>query len=93
LNLRYRLADTLAGSLAKPAEAIDVYRAVLEEEPFETRALDALERLYEQTSRWDELSALLEQRLERADTSAQINPQQRSTSAEPHQRHPGCGPD
>lgn len=73
LELRYRLAETLAGPLDKASDAIDAYRAVLEEEPFEPRALDALEALYERTERWDDLSSLLTQRLDRAETSAQRN--------------------
>ncbi len=73
LALRHQLAEALAGPLAKPREAIESYRALLDEEPFELRALNALERLYEQSERWDDLSSLLEQRLERAENAAERN--------------------
>jgi tetratricopeptide (TPR) repeat protein len=75
LALRLQLAITVEQQLHDPAQAVNVYRALLDEAPNHPDALAALERLYERTERWDELRVLLERRTAAAadaETRAQL---------------------
>jgi tetratricopeptide (TPR) repeat protein len=58
------VADLRAQKLARPADAITAYEAVLEREPHDGRALAALETLYEQLGRDRELARILDGRAE-----------------------------
>ncbi|MBN1656341.1 MAG: tetratricopeptide repeat protein [Deltaproteobacteria bacterium] len=69
LDLRYRIAELHAGPLGQHEKAIEAYRELLEEEPNEKRASRALQAIFEETKRWEELRELLEQSLDRAETS------------------------
>ncbi len=64
--LRLRIADIQQQELGQAADAIATYRGVLEEAPSQPQALNALERLYEQAARWEDLRALLSEQRERA---------------------------
>jgi tetratricopeptide (TPR) repeat protein len=64
LALRHQLAEVYGGPLRRPTDAIEGYRAVLEEEPSDLTAIAALEELYEGESRWDDMQELLERRLD-----------------------------
>jgi golgin subfamily B member 1 len=57
-----RLGDLCENVLEDPAGAIAAWRARLEEDPADDRALGALERLYEKTSAWRELVQTLKAR-------------------------------
>ncbi len=73
LALRHQLAKVHVERLSRPGDAIDAYRGVLDEDPTDIEAMDALERLFEAEARWEELGELLERRLEIArSTSEQI---------------------
>jgi tetratricopeptide (TPR) repeat protein len=69
LALRHQLAEVYGGLLGRPADAIEGYRAVLEEEPSDLTAIAALEELYESEGRWDDMQELLERRLDIATTT------------------------
>jgi len=58
-----RLADLYRGPLGDVATAIATYLDVLEAEPGDASAQDALEQLYEDAERWEDLRELLETRL------------------------------
>jgi tetratricopeptide (TPR) repeat protein len=69
--LRSRIAQTYETDLGDVEQAIAAYRAVLKRAPEHEPSLFALERLYEQGQRWDDLRALLEQKRDRAPTLEQ----------------------
>lgn len=68
-ELRRRIAALYQGPLEQNDKAIETYRQLLDEEPGERRTLDALESLYETGERWEDLSDLLDIRLQQAETS------------------------
>jgi len=61
------LAELLECTLHDPDAAIDVHRERLERDPSDAGALEALERLFEQRSRYEDLIEVLERRAELAD--------------------------
>ncbi|RYE95156.1 MAG: tetratricopeptide repeat protein [Myxococcales bacterium] len=61
-DLWARLGDLCESVLDDPAGAIDAWKARLDEEPGDERALTALERLYERTGAWAALVATLRSR-------------------------------
>jgi tetratricopeptide (TPR) repeat protein len=70
--LLHRLADLYEEVLDRPDLAIEAYKRVLTEEPTQASALDALDRLYRQSNRWEELANLLQVRLDDATDAARI---------------------
>ncbi|MCB9538753.1 MAG: tetratricopeptide repeat protein [Myxococcales bacterium] len=56
----YRIARTYEEQLKDPDETILTYRSVLESNPTDRKALEALDRLYSREGRWGELIDLLE---------------------------------
>ncbi len=68
-SLRRRAADLARGPLNQPENAIDLYLALYDDDPTDREAAEALDALYTQTERWQELSALLERLDDRAETS------------------------
>jgi golgin subfamily B member 1 len=70
-ELSYRIADLYRGPLDKRELAIETYRQILGDDPGQKRAADTLETLYQSAERWQELNDLLEQRLDRAETSGE----------------------
>jgi tetratricopeptide (TPR) repeat protein len=68
LMLRHELASILANRLGRSDEAMEAYRGVLDEDPTDLRAIESLEALYERGGRFQELSDLLERRLDIAKT-------------------------
>ena len=68
-----RLCGLQEGQLGSPADAIDGYRRVLEDDPEDTAALDALIRLYEETEAWSSLIEMLYEKIELTeDAAAQV---------------------
>ncbi len=61
------LAETEDTKLGDQAAAEDAYRAVLELDPENRRALDALERLYTNGQKWEELIGVYQRKLDLAD--------------------------
>jgi tetratricopeptide (TPR) repeat protein len=59
----FRCGALLCGALARPMDAVEVYRQVLLEDPEEARAAQALERIFKQSARWEDLVLLLQDRL------------------------------
>ncbi|MBM4291539.1 MAG: tetratricopeptide repeat protein, partial [Deltaproteobacteria bacterium] len=59
----FRCGALLCGALARPADAVEVYRQVLMEDPEDARAAQALERLFKEAARWEDLVRLLQDRL------------------------------
>ena len=62
--LHLRLGRVLADVLEDPEGAIASYQAVLEQDPRNVEALPALERLYFQAERWDDLYGVYEKLLD-----------------------------
>ena len=56
----YRIARTFEEQLRDPDETILTYRSVLESDPRDRKALEALDRLFSREGRWGELIDLLE---------------------------------
>lgn len=61
-TLYRRIGEVYESVLEAPAKAIGAWRARLSDDPEDMEALSALERLYERTSEWRELVAILEAR-------------------------------
>ena len=59
-----RLGELYGTSLDQSERAVGAWRTLLEEEPGDVAALAALDRLYERLQSWEELAAIIEQRLE-----------------------------
>ncbi len=68
LALRRQLAGLYGGVLNAPERAMDAWRGVLDEEPTDLDAIEALQHLYEHAERWDDLRELLDRRLDIATT-------------------------
>jgi tetratricopeptide (TPR) repeat protein len=69
-ELRGRLADLCEGVLEDPRGAIEAWRARLDDDPADTQALSALDRLYERTQSWRELVEVLRARERMTDDDA-----------------------
>lgn len=63
LPLRLRQGAILTTQLDRPQEAVEAYRAALEIDPSEVRALDALDDLHRRGEQWAELLSVIERRL------------------------------
>jgi tetratricopeptide (TPR) repeat protein len=59
LALRLKTGALLMDRLAAPSRAVEVYKAVLEDNPDHKQALDRLHRLYESQGQWTELAEIL----------------------------------
>lgn len=71
--LQFQIANLLEAMLGEPREAIIVYNEILDSTPENTRALEALDRLYGQEEMWAELADILGRRLGLTeDASAQV---------------------
>jgi tetratricopeptide (TPR) repeat protein len=62
-GLALRLGRILEEEVFDPARAIEKYRAALDLEPTDRGAMGALDRLYEKTGRWAELSEILQEEI------------------------------
>jgi tetratricopeptide (TPR) repeat protein len=62
--MRHKAAAIRRAQLDDEQGAIRLYRANLDDQPDDLSSLDALEQLYVQSERWDEVVRVLEQRLE-----------------------------
>ncbi|MBW2463713.1 MAG: hypothetical protein JRH11_18830, partial [Deltaproteobacteria bacterium] len=71
LAVRHDLASVHLGKREAASDAVDAYRGVLDEDPTDLTAIDALEGLYETEERWEDLAELLERRLDVAQNQAE----------------------
>lgn len=69
VELHRRLAQLWVGALAAPSRAVSHFFAVLEFEPSDAEALDALERIFQNESNYPELKAILLRKI-----AAELNP-------------------
>lgn len=65
-ELLYRICEIWEDVLDRPDQAIETYRRVLEEDPEDHAAIEALIRLYERTGEWELLVQVLREKLEMA---------------------------
>ena len=70
-ELTFRMGIILANQLGKVDAALAMFESILEQEPDNLKALGALERILEQTGRFDELIQVNERRLGLATTPAE----------------------
>lgn len=56
LEIRFKLASLYEEEIKQPDKAIQLYQAILAQDPEQLAALAALDRLYQQLARWQELS-------------------------------------
>ncbi len=66
-ELLFRVGRIQEELLVDPAAAIGTYREVLDDDPRDLRALDALEKLHQAQGQWPELTDVLKRRLELVD--------------------------
>lgn len=69
-TLLVRIAGTQSDKLQDPPRAIESWRGVLDEFGPNVAVLEALERLYEQTERWDDLAEIYDAHLNIAENDA-----------------------
>ena len=67
LGLLHVVAELEEGPLGRPERAIETYRAAIDEEPRDTRSLDALTRLYRVAKQWRDLAELYQRRADAAE--------------------------
>ena len=67
LDLLAEAGEISASTLGAPGQAIEIYEELHNLDPTGNRALDALEPLYEQTARWEELVDVYRQRIDRSE--------------------------
>lgn len=72
LRLRVRLAQLHTDLLNQPNRAIELWQAVLADEPQHPDAPSALEKLYERTERWQDLAAHLQVKMARLADEAEM---------------------
>ncbi|MBK9030356.1 MAG: hypothetical protein IPL61_03295 [Myxococcales bacterium] len=71
-KMLYVLGQVYDRELADVAKAIETYQAILDIDPDETPAIQALDRLYGQAERWYDLLANLERQVELSDMAGEI---------------------
>lgn len=71
-TLLFKQAQVQETELGDAAAAIELYRAVMDVDPEEARAIAALDRLYTAGKRWHDLVELLERRLAAADDRGDV---------------------
>lgn len=67
-ELSYRQAELLAGELGESARAIEVYESIISLS-LDQKAVEALVALYTKAERWDDLTSLLQRRIDERDGS------------------------
>ncbi len=71
--LRAKLAQVLGREMGRVDEAVETYRALIEEDDTDDAAVQSLDRLLRETDRTDDLRWLFELRVERANTALKID--------------------
>jgi len=59
LEIRFKLAGLYEEEIKQPDKAIELYDAILKKDPSQLPALVALDRLYQELSRWQDLSSTI----------------------------------
>jgi golgin subfamily B member 1 len=59
LEIRYKLAGLYEDEIKQPEKAIELYQAILKQDPAQLPALAALDRIYQALGSWKELSATM----------------------------------
>ncbi len=72
-ELLYKIAEVQEKRLNATDKAIDSYRAVLDIDPDDARAVGDLDRLYQEQKRWQDLAELITTRIDRTAEPAAIN--------------------
>ena len=63
-QILYAIAELYENQIKEPRSAIDTYRLVLDDEPMDPQALEALDRLYLEQSEWEPYVEVLRARIE-----------------------------
>ncbi len=63
-QILYEIAKLYETQIGEPASAVQTYQAVLEDDPTDAVALEALDRLYQQTEDWEPYADVLRRRIE-----------------------------
>jgi tetratricopeptide (TPR) repeat protein len=64
LEIRFKLANLYEEEIKQPEKAIDLYLAILKQDPAQKLALVALDHLYQQLGRWKELARTIQQEID-----------------------------
>jgi golgin subfamily B member 1 len=64
LEIRFKLASLYEDEIQQPDKAIELYQAILKQDPAELQALSALDRLYQALERWKDLSATISKEID-----------------------------
>jgi tetratricopeptide (TPR) repeat protein len=63
-QILYEIAKLYETQIGEPTSAVQTYQAVLEDDPADAVALEALDRLYQQTEDWEPYADVLRRRIE-----------------------------
>jgi tetratricopeptide (TPR) repeat protein len=63
LDIRMKLAGLYEDEAKQPDKAIELYEAILKQDPQQTKALAALDRIYQSLGKWTELALTIEQEI------------------------------
>jgi tetratricopeptide (TPR) repeat protein len=63
LDIRFKLATLYDDEIKQPEKAVELYNAILKDEPTEARALASLDRLYLGLGKWKELATTIEKEI------------------------------
>jgi tetratricopeptide (TPR) repeat protein len=64
LEIRFKLASLYEEEIKQPDRAIELYTAIVAQDPEQLAALAALDRLYQQLGRWKELAATISKEID-----------------------------
>jgi golgin subfamily B member 1 len=71
-QILYDIARLYENQLAEASSAIETYQAVLEDDPADAVALEALDRLYRETEKWEQYADVLRRRIDLDATESEL---------------------
>ncbi len=74
LEIRMKLASLYEDEAKQPEKAIELYDAILKQDPQQVKALAALDRIYMSLGKWTELALTMEQEIALASSTSQGGP-------------------
>ncbi|HVX96230.1 MAG TPA: tetratricopeptide repeat protein [Polyangia bacterium] len=70
LEIRMKLAGLYEEEAKQPEKAIELYNAILKQDPKQAKALAALDRIYQSLGKWTELAIVMEQEIALASSAS-----------------------
>ncbi len=70
LDIRLKLASLYEDEAKQPEKAIELYDAILKQDPAQAKALSALDRIYQSLGKWTELALVMDQEIALASSTS-----------------------